>query len=163
MPAIECTIIEAVVFKRVQHTPRYLLLKRAPTEVLYPDTWQIVTGTIESGETAVAAAVREMAEETALRIGRFWAVPTMGSFYDVRRDSVQLCPLFAAEVAPDAEPRLSSEHHSFQWVAAENAFQFLVWPGHHQAVKTVHEFIVTEREAARLTEINLATLERKIP
>ncbi len=163
MPAIECTIVETVVFKRVKDTPRYLLLKRAPTEALYPDTWQIVTGTIEAGETAVAAALREMAEETAMGVGRFWAVPIVGSFYDVRRDSVQLCPLFAAEVVPEAEPRLSSEHHSFQWVEAEDAFQFLVWPGHHQAIKTVHEFIVTEREAARLTEINPATLERKIP
>ena len=161
MPTIECTIVEVVVFKKSKGAPLYLMLRRSSTEKLYPDTWQIVTGTIETGESALTAALREVDEETSLQIRKFWSVPALDLFFDVKSDSVQLCPLFAGEVDGDAVPTLSEEHQHFRWVGIEEAFKSLVWPGHHKAIETVHQFIVAEREAARLTEINHAIVERK--
>ncbi len=158
---VECTIVETVVFKRSEREPVYLILRRSDSESLYPGMWQIVTGRIERGETATAASLRELQEETALRVQRFWTVPIVGSFYDPRNDSIQLCPLFAAETDPDAEPRLSEEHKEYVWAPLERARELLVWPGHHQAVDTVHQYITAGQEAARLTEINHVTLERK--
>ncbi len=125
--------------------------------------WQIVTGSIERGESATMAALREVKEETSLEIKNFWAVPILGSFYDAKNDSVQLCPLFAVEVDPPVNPTLSKEHQDFAWLAADEALNTLVWPGHHQAIKTVHEFIVPGKEAARLSHIDHALVERKTP
>jgi 8-oxo-dGTP pyrophosphatase MutT (NUDIX family) len=163
MAAVECTIVESVVFRRSEGGPLYLILQRSPSEELYPGTWQIVTGIIEAGETAVSAALRELQEETSLRLTRFWVVPLLGSFFDAAHDSVQLCPLFAAEVDPAAEPRLSPEHQKYEWMEVEDALKYLVWPGHHKAVETVHQFIVGGRQAARLTEIDHTKAERKSP
>jgi 8-oxo-dGTP pyrophosphatase MutT (NUDIX family) len=139
------------------------MLQRSPSEKLYPGTWQIVTGIIEAGETAVSAALRELDEETSLHLLHFWAVPMLDSFFDVRNNSVQLCPLFAGEVDPGAEPTLSPEHQKYEWMEIEDALKCLVWPGHHKAVETVHQYIVAGRQAARLTEIHLTNAERKSP
>ena len=48
----------------VIHTPALdvLLLERAS----HPDFWQSVTGSLEAGETPIAAAVREVGEETGI-------------------------------------------------------------------------------------------------
>jgi dihydroneopterin triphosphate diphosphatase len=47
-----------------------LLIERAD----YPGHWQSVTGSVEAGETLAHAAVRELAEETAIDAGAFGGV-----------------------------------------------------------------------------------------
>jgi 8-oxo-dGTP pyrophosphatase MutT (NUDIX family) len=152
MPKIRSTVVEVCVFKRRRKTPQYLVLRRSSTEKLYPDIWQIVTGRIRRGENTVKAALRELREETSLPVSRFWTVPLVGSFFDSKEDAIQIYPLFAAEVSTTAEPILSREHQEYKWVTLKRALNLLVWPGHHAAVQTVHSFVVSGREAARLTE-----------
>jgi dihydroneopterin triphosphate diphosphatase len=135
-----------------------MILKRSAKEKLYPNIWQIVTGTLRRGENAFAGSLRELKEETGLKAKRFWVVPHIGTFYDDKNDVIQMSPLFAAEVEEDVEPELSKEHQQYQWVPIDRAVELLVWPGHHDAVRTVHNFIVSGREAGRLTELKL---ERK--
>lgn len=163
MPALQCSIVEICIFKRTKKGELYLILERADTERIYPGMWQIVTGKIRPAEKAIDAARREFREETGLTMRRFWVAPVTGSFFDTNSDTVQLCPLFAIEVQPDAEPVLSSEHKSYEWAGQKRAHELLVWPGHHEAVDIVHTYIVAEREAARLTELEPALAERKIP
>lgn len=153
MASIECTIIELCVFKRTKRGPRYLILKRASAEKLYPDIWQIVTGKIKSKEKAANAGLRELREETGLTPKRFWVVPIVSSFFDPVGDTIQLCPLFAAEVVETAVPKLSSEHQSYVWADRSRAQKLLVWPGHRNAVQTVHNYIVANQQAGRLTEL----------
>jgi 8-oxo-dGTP pyrophosphatase MutT (NUDIX family) len=160
MPRVECTIVEVCVFKRTKKDPLFLLLKRSTDEKLYPGMWQIITGTIQVGEKAIHAAVRELKEETGCSAIRFWIAPIVGSFFDPRKDRVQMCPLFAAEVAPTEEPALSDEHQEFEWASLKRTQELLVWPGHRDAVKVVRDFIVAGREAAGLTEIETVVLER---
>ena len=64
MPIVLSTMVEVCVFRFSADHPEYLLLKRAPEEPLYPNIWQMVTGSVEAGETAVVAALRELEEET---------------------------------------------------------------------------------------------------
>jgi dATP pyrophosphohydrolase len=160
MPSIQCTIVELCVFKRTSKGPRFLVLKRSSTEKLYPGTWQIITGTVRRSEKAFNAALRELQEETRLKAKRFWIVPTLGSFFDAVSDSVQLCPLFAAEVDSSAEPQLSNEHESYKWAGKGLALDLLVWPGHHEAIRTVREFIVGKKDAGGLTELKPVFAER---
>jgi len=161
MPSVRCTIVELCAFKRTENGPLYLILKRSPNESLYPDLWQIVTGRIRKGETAKAAALRELREETRLSPERTWIAPVVGSFFNLADDCVEMCPLFAVEVASGAEPVLSKEHREYEWASFERAEALLVWPGHHDAVRVVRDYIVTESEAARLTEIKQGSKERK--
>jgi 8-oxo-dGTP pyrophosphatase MutT (NUDIX family) len=129
------------------------MLKRSSEEKLYPNMWQIITGRIKRAEKALHAALRELQEETGMPAQRFWVAPVVGSFFDPRANSVQMCPLFAVEVASSAEPVLSKEHQRHEWATVKRASKLLVWPGHLEAVRIVQNYIVAGREAAILTEI----------
>lgn len=153
MSTILSQIVEVCIFRLFAGEPQYLLLQRADNEELYPGIWQIVTGSIRKNESTDKAAVRELEEETGLRLKRFWTVPIMDSYFDRRNDTIQIVPVFAAEVDAALNVRLSHEHRRFEWLAYAAARDRAVWPGQRQAIEIVHEFIAGGKEAARLLEI----------
>ena len=59
MPRIVSDHIQVHPFRRRDGGIEHLLLRRSPEEDLSPGVWQVVTGTIEAGEPALAAARRE--------------------------------------------------------------------------------------------------------
>ena len=100
MPNIASTIVEVCVFRIPQsgtNRHEYLLLHRAENDRIYPGIWQLVSGSIEPGETATQAALRELREETKLRPKRFWVVPLVNSFYVPSEDVLHFTTVFAAE------------------------------------------------------------------
>ena len=99
------------------------------------------------------AAFRELREETGLEPLDIWVVPYVNSFYDHRRDTVNLSPVFAAQVKLGIAPVLSGEHQRFEWLGYEDALRRLVWPGQRDGLRIVHEFIVAGREAAKHSHI----------
>ncbi|MBI5216216.1 MAG: NUDIX domain-containing protein [Ignavibacteriae bacterium] len=153
MPNIVSKIIEIVVFKIEQDKPKYLLLHRQENERLYPNIWQIISGSIEKNEKSVDAALRELHEETQLKPIAFWIVPDITMFYDATNDWVHLCPVFAAQVSEGSQPKLSDEHNEFRWLNYEEAVKLPVWHGQQQAVRIVHEYIVAGKEAMNLNRI----------
>lgn len=155
MSAIVCQIIEVCVFKREEGVPRYLLLKRSNNDRIYPGIWQLVTGTMKQGERAADAAVRELAEESGLRPGRLWVAPHVTAFYVAADDTVQMSPLFAAEVSNSDHLRLSVEHQAFGWYPYEEARAMLVWPGQRRGLEIVQQYILGEEKAAELTQLSL--------
>jgi 8-oxo-dGTP diphosphatase len=163
MPNIESTIVEVCIFKTGGGGPRYLVLRRSAGDRLYPGIWQIVTGSVERGEHAVHAAVRELNEETGLAAKRLWRLPFVNSFYDPVGDRVHLCPHFAAEVEERSEPRLSVEHDAYEWCTLERAQALLPWSGQRTGVGLVHSMILRGTEESRLLEIPADHPERKLP
>ena len=153
MATILSQIVEVCIFRWSAGEPQYLLLQRADDEELYPGIWQIVTGSMKKNESADKAALRELVEETGLHLKRFWTVPIMDSYFDKRNDTIQMVPVFAAEVDAALDVRLSHEHRRFEWLAYDAARDRVVWPGQRQAIEIVHEFIAGGKEAARLLEI----------
>jgi dihydroneopterin triphosphate diphosphatase len=146
-------LVEVCVFRWKSRKPQYLLLQRSDNEKLYPGLWQIVSGTIKKNESADGAALRELDEETGLRIKRLWTVPFVDSYYDVWNDVVQMVPVFAVEVESDLTVQLSKEHQRFQWLSYTKAKGCIVWPGQQKAIEIMHEFINGGKEAARFLEI----------
>lgn len=153
MPTIVSSIIEVCIFKFEDDRPLYLLLKRTMREKVYPGTWQFVTGSIEPGERAPEAALRELLEETGLKPSSFWVVPYLSTFYEHRSDAVHLCPMFAAQVQVGAQPDLSNEHDAFEWCDAARAGRLLVWPGQREGLRIVHEYVVRGEQASAITKI----------
>jgi dihydroneopterin triphosphate diphosphatase len=154
MPQIVSRIVDVCAFRFPDDAPEYLVLRRAPDERLYPLLWQFVSGTIEEGERALDAALRELREETALPPLALWVAPHVNMFYDLERDSVNCNPLFVARVPPATDPRLSSEHIAFAWLRFPEATKALVWPEQRSALDTIHRFIVSGEDAARYSLIN---------
>jgi len=133
--------------------PHYLLLQRSVNEDLYPNIWQILTGTIRYNESAIKAALRELEEETGLPNKRFWTVPYVDSYFDLTKDAVQLAPVFAVEVDAKIKLKLSPEHQNYAWLEYQAAKEKLVWPGQQHVLEVVQEFIVSGKDAAHLLEV----------
>ncbi len=155
MPQVASTIIEMVIFKFENNLPLYLLLHRQKNERLYPNIWQILSGSIEKGEKAIDAARRELTEETQLAPIAFWVVPYITNFYDSNKDIMNLCPVFAAQVSPGSNPKISEEHDDFLWLPFEQAKNYPVWHGQQEALRIVHEYIVGGKKASELNKIQL--------
>jgi len=118
--------------------PRFevLVLRRAPGG-RNAGAWETVHGSVESGERAEAAAVRELREETGLAPLRLYNVSRVEAFYQHRTGEVALIPVFAAFVAADATARVSTEHDRAEWLAPAEAMERLAWPRERRALEDV--------------------------
>ena len=114
---------------------RVLLMQRSPARGGF---WQILTGRIELGESAQAAAAREIHEETgfAPRLDQVRELGYAHSFALAEGGT----PSFAHETAfvlalpASAQPRLSDEHVDFRWCTIGEAMQLLRFAGLRRAV-----------------------------
>ena len=116
--------------------PAFLLLFRAP-HLLHANTWQAVHGMIDPGETAYAAAQREMIEETGLEANRFFKTDYVETFYSEHTDAVHLVPAFTAHVTGAPAAILSEEHTAYEWCSLDVALTRFVWPSQRQAVRII--------------------------
>jgi dihydroneopterin triphosphate diphosphatase len=153
MAEMTARAIEVCPFRIRNDAAGFLLIRRAMGEPRYPGMWQFVTGRIEEGERADEAALRELREETGTEGVRLWIVPAVTSFYDLRTDSVNFVPLFAAQIDAGFDVRLSAEHSAFEWLSYADARARLVWPGQRECLEIVREYILGGEEASRLLEV----------
>jgi hypothetical protein len=63
-------------------------------------------------------------------------------------DAVHCSPFFAAQVAEDAQPQLSSEHRQALWLPVAEAKRRLVWPSHREGLERTVDYIIGGGEAA---------------
>lgn len=154
MPEITSRFVDCHVFRRRDGRDEWLVMRRAP-HILLPGTWQMVQGHIEDGETAYQTAHRELREETGLAPLHFYQVSYVNRFYLAASDQIILSAVFAAEVAADAEVRLSEEHTEFRWVPHDAAMQHYPWPGQRKSLKIAREQFVlgTPRPESTLDEL----------
>jgi lipoyl(octanoyl) transferase len=117
---------------------RVLLLKRTPEGGGF---WQILTGTMETGESPLQTAAREVHEETGFspRLADLRELGYVHSFAMRGR----LPPLFAQETAfavrVEGEPALSDEHDEHRWCTEEEALSLLPFAGLRRAVRLARE------------------------
>ncbi|MBF6599848.1 MAG: NUDIX domain-containing protein [Dehalococcoidia bacterium] len=130
--------ISTYVFTVRHGRPCFLTLLRAP-HLLHAGTWQAVHGMIEPGETAYAAARREMAEETGLAPARFFRTDYVETFYSDATDAVHLVPAFAGFVAEAPAATMSEEHTAYEWCSLDETLQRFVWPSQREAVRVIAE------------------------
>lgn len=122
---------------------KHLILKRSKNKTLYPGIWQVVTGTIEKGETAIESTIREAEEETGLKIYNImYKIPYIGSFYDVNTNRIQQVPTFGVVFSKTPDIRLSEEHIEYEWKIASEAKMHLVIPDHNNGLDVFEKYII---------------------
>lgn len=130
---MKVTLVDVYVLRGTGSALQCLTLRRAPGGVR-PGSWETVHGRIDADETPDQAALRELQEETGIRPLKFYNLSRVDAFYLHRNDEVALIPAFVALVAADAEPVLSQEHDSFEWLAPDAARARFTWPRERRAL-----------------------------
>jgi 8-oxo-dGTP pyrophosphatase MutT (NUDIX family) len=121
--------------------PGFLVLERSPERQGY---WHLVAGALEPGESASAAATRELHEETGLDadvtdLGRSYVYSLEDEPPEVRaRFSPNVAEIavtaYAAEAPFGWEPALDDEHVAYRWCSAAEAVALLFYPEPRDAV-----------------------------
>jgi len=137
MPPLRPTAIAVYVYRFTQGGWEFLQLRR--TSAAYGQTWQTVYGGVEDGETAIAAAIRELKEETGLVPRRMFQVEYLESFYFRANDSITLMPVFAVEVNQSDAITLNAEHDDFRWVHESEVNRVFMWRTQREVIRILFE------------------------
>lgn len=124
-------VVDVYVLRGAGAALEALHLRRA-AGVRCAGAWETVHGRLEPGETPVQAALRELREETGFVPDRLYNVSRVEQFWLHTMEAVAVAPVFAAFVAPGAEPVLGPEHDQHAWHPAR-APRF-AWPREGRAV-----------------------------
>ena len=154
VPTLLSTHVEVYLFRRRGRRVEFLLLRRARGRRVLPGAWQPVTGKRHPRERMLAAAVREVREETGFTPARWWALETLTLYLDSATDSFRALPLFVAEVGPRATARLSREHDAAKWVGLAEAKRRVLWEAQRRGLEAVRREVLASPRLAAALEVH---------
>jgi lipoyl(octanoyl) transferase len=145
---VELRTLSLTVIREGLHGDEILLMRRVPERGGF---WQTLTGKIERGESPLAAAARELFEETGFS-PRLEEIRELDYTHAFALDPAltgqdSLAPIFCRETAyalrvePSAEPVLSPEHDAHRWVSLEDALPLLPFAGLKKAARRAVEML----------------------
>lgn len=129
------------VIKMINNQAEYLLLRRCSK--FLNGNWQMITGKVHEEESAIAAALRELFEETGLRPDRFYTADIVESFYLPEFDRICHSPVFVAFIDQEQEVTLSPHEHSdYKWLSIAEALPLLEFSGQRAALRHIEKQFV---------------------
>lgn len=140
---IKCTGVAVVLLKKFGTQYKVLLLKRAES-VLY-GAWCYIGGSIEKGEMAWEAALREVAEETGITRLSLYNSNKFDQFYSSGQNYIYVAPVFVGYVDGQQEVQLNYEHSEYQWLTFNEALEVVALPGNDEVLEFVEKHFAKRR------------------
>jgi (d)CTP diphosphatase len=104
-----------VVAAIIEQGGRFLLGKRSPQRRSAPGYWCPICGRVEAGESQAEAVVREVREETALRVSALRKVAECDT-----HDGSAVIHWWLTQLLDDSPARLANDEHSeLRWLTPE--------------------------------------------
>jgi 8-oxo-dGTP pyrophosphatase MutT (NUDIX family) len=121
-----------------------LLLRRSVTDQRRPGEWDFPGGNAEEGELAEQATVREVFEESGVRLDPkdlrlIWAETNAYPASEFS-PAASIVWLFYRAKVPQVDPRLSYEHDTFQWLKPSAALGVVVYERHLRMLEYVLKY-----------------------
>lgn len=121
-------VFDLWVFTRDAHgTPRYLLLhtSQAKADKWFGGGrfWQVSGDFLQEDEATLDGIRRCLRDELHVEAQTIWATEHVYTIYNRRFDSLQVIPVFAAELAAPAEIPLTWEHSEAAWLTADECLE----------------------------------------
>ena len=138
MTDVRAGVVDVVVLRRTGKAWKVLMLRRAKG-TRSPGSWELVHGHIERGERPVAAARRELREETGLTTDKLYSI-TVNPFYLLASDTVQVALVFAAIVDVERVV-LGPEHDRHAWLSVSAAQKRLTWPRDAESLRQARQLL----------------------
>ena len=105
----------------------FLQLRRAADDFM-GGTWQTVRGKSEPGETAAAAALRELREETGLTPRRFHRLSALETFYlPGPPEAIYHSIAFCVVIDRVDQIVINEEHDALRWIPRKRAADACMW------------------------------------
>lgn len=136
---IRAFLSSLVALRQNENEWQVLLLKRTQTLV---GEWCQIAGSIEEGETAWQAALRELDEETGLTPRNFYSADITEQFYEPDRDAITIAPVFVAIIDPNHTVSLNHEHSDHRWVSFKEAIEMVPFGGQRRVLRWIEDEFV---------------------
>jgi 8-oxo-dGTP diphosphatase len=107
-------------------------------------TWQAIYGQSESGESPVAAVLREIREEAGLIPRELYRLDQVSVFYIASTDTLWHCVPFCAIVTREQPVVLNDEHDAARWVIAADAEKLFMWKDNRDAIRDIVNYILVD-------------------
>ena len=118
--SIHNTLFYIGIHALIKNDGRFLIMRRTKTKTYMPDKWDIPGGSMEIGETPEQAIIREVFEETGLRVNPGRVLFAFSNFTELpNRQTIQL--VMETKTQQNTIQLNTAEHSEYRWVTVEEA------------------------------------------
>ncbi len=153
MPRIVSDLVDTYLFRKINARPQFLVLRRR-ADAPQGDTWQSIHTRVANGETAIAAARRDVQSSTGLVPIRFYTADYIAQFYDHASDSIVLAPALAAQINPKSKVAVAPEYSDYAWCDLEETTSRLIYSAQRWAVRHIYDVIAMGGEESDVYAID---------
>lgn len=137
----------------------FLQLRRAADDFM-GGTWQTVRGKTHPVETAAAAALRELKEETGLTPRAFHRLSALETFYlPGPPEAIYHSVGFCAQIDRADEIILNHEHDALRWIPREQAADAFMWASERPLIDDLCRNILDAGPAEAYLRVHLEPIE----
>ena len=132
--------IAVVLLKKINGSYNVLLMKRA-TRIL-KDMWCYIGGSLEQGEKAWEAAIREIKEETGITNVTLYSSNTFDQIYSPLDNYIYIAPVFVGFIEENQDVVLNNEHSEYKWLSFDEARELVTLPGNEEVLTFIEKYFV---------------------